>query len=166
MRNAYKNALMWALYGVLFLFVTVFQTVTFGQARFFGVKLSLIPVAAACIAMHTGGENGALFGLLAGTFWCLTGAAGGALHIVLLTLCGAVVGYLCDRYLVRRLLSALLMSLLALTFCQTVLFLFQCYLGTIHIGTIYTLPIQIGLSLLACPPVYLGAWAIRKVGAK
>ena len=51
---------MFLLIGLLFLFVTVFQTVTFGQARFFGVKLSLIPVAAACIAMHTGGENGAL----------------------------------------------------------------------------------------------------------
>lgn len=37
---------------------------------------------------------------------------------------------------------------------------------TIYIGTIYTLPIQIGLSLLSCPLIYLGAWAIRKVGAK
>ena len=40
MRKTYKNALMWALYGVLFLFMTVFQTVTFGRMRLFGVKLS------------------------------------------------------------------------------------------------------------------------------
>ena len=73
MRKTYKNALMWALYGVLFLFMTVFQTVTFGRMRLFGVKLSLIPVAAACIAMHVGGENGAIFGLVAGLFWCLAG---------------------------------------------------------------------------------------------
>ena len=166
MHASYKNALMWTLYGVLFLLLAVLQTVVFGRARFFDVKIALIPVCVACTAMHCGAESGAIYGLVCGTVWCFTGASGGALHIVLLTLCGAVVGYLCDRYLVRRLLSALLMSLLALTFCQTVLFLFQCYLGTIHIGTIYTLPIQIGLSLLACPPVYLGAWAIRKVGAK
>ena len=166
MRNAYKNALMWALYGVLFLFVTVFQTVTFGQARFFGVKLSLIPVAAACIAMHTGGENGALFGLLAGTFWCLTGAAGGALHIVLLTLCGAVVGYLCDRYLRRNLVSALLMSLGALLFCQGVLFLAQVFLGHVaFLAGLLSVLRQTGLSLLTVPPVYLAAWAIRKAGA-
>ena len=82
------------------------------------------------------------------------------------TICGAVIGYICDRYLVRQLLSAILMSLLALVFCQTLLFLFQCYLGTIHIGMITALPVQIGLSLLACPLLYLGAWAIRKVGAK
>ena len=150
MHASYKNALMWTLYGVLFLLLAVLQTVVFGRARFFDVKIALIPVCVACAAMHCGAESGAIYGLVCGTIWCFTGASGGALHIVLL----------------RRLLSALLMSLLALTFCQTVLFLFQCYLGTIHIGTIYTLPIQIGLSLLACPPVYLGAWAIRKVGAK
>ena len=154
MHATYKNALMWTLYGAFFLLLTVLQTVVFGRARFFDVKLSILPVCIACVAM------------CCGTVWCFTGASGGALHIVLMTICGAVIGYLCDRYLVRRLLSALIMSLLALTVCQTILFLFQCYLGTIYIGTIYTLPIQIGLSLLSCPLIYLGAWAIRKVGAK
>ena len=155
MRKTYKNALMWALYGVLFLFMTVFQTVTFGRMRLFGVKLSLIPVAAACIAM-----------LAAGLFWCLAGAAGGAIHIVLLALCGAVVGYACDRYLRRNLLSALLMSLGCLIFCQGVLFLVQVFLGHVGFGA-GLLPVlrQIGLSLLAAPPVYLAAWLIRKAGA-
>ena len=166
MHATYKNALMWTLYGVLFLLIAVLQTVVFGRARFFGVKLTLIPVCIACVSMLAGAEAGALYGLCCGTVWCFTGAAGGAMHIVLLTVCGAVIGYICDRYLVRQLLSAILMSLLALVFCQTLLFLFQCYLGTIYIGTIYTLPIQIGLSLLSCPLIYLGAWAIRKVGAK
>ena len=144
MHATYKNALMWTLYGAFFLLLTVLQTVVFGRARFFDVKLSILPVCIACVAMLCGAEAGAL----------------------LCTLCAVAVGYLCDRYLVRRLLSALIMSLLALTVCQTILFLFQCYLGTIYIGTIYTLPIQIGLSLLSCPLIYLGAWAIRKVGAK
>ena len=166
MHATYKNALMWTLYGVLFLLIAVLQTVVFGRARFFGVKLTLIPVCIACVSMLAGAEAGALYGLCCGTVWCFTGAAGGAMHIVLLTVCGAVIGYICDRYLVRQLLSAILMSLLALVFCQTLLFLFQCYLDTIHIGMITALPVQIGLSLLACPLLYLGAWAIRKVGAK
>ena len=166
MHATYKNALMWTLYGALFLLLAVLQTVVFGRPRFFGVKLSLIPVCVACVAMLAGAEAGALYGLCCGAVWCFTGAGGGAMHIVLLTVCGAVIGYLCDRYLVRRLLSAVLMSLLALVFCQTILFLLQCYLGTIRISTAYTLPIQIGLSLLSCPLIYLGAWAIRKVGAK
>lgn len=166
MHATYKNALMWTLYGALFLLLTVLQTVVFGRVQFFGVKLSLIPVCVACVAMHCGAESGALYGLCCGTVWCFTGTGGGALHIALLTVCGAIIGYLCDRYLTRQFFSALLMCLLALCVCQTILFLFQCYLGAVHISSLRLLPIQIGLSLAACPPVYLGAWAIRKVGAK
>ena len=166
MRERYKNALMWALYTALVLFVLVVQTVSFGRPRFFGVKLCFVPVLVACVSMHVGSEAGGVFGMACGLLWALSGADGGALHIVLLAGCGAVCGYLCDRYLVRSLVSALLMSLLALVFCQTVLFLLQCYLGTIYIGMITALPVQIGLSLLPCPLLYLGAWAIRKVGAK
>ena len=166
LRQTYKNALMWVLYSVLFLFVMVFQTVTFGQARFAGVKLSLIPVAAACIAMHVGGEPGAIFGLLSGLVWCLTGAAGGAVHIVLLTLCGAVIGYVCDRYLRRNFVSALIMSFDALLFCQLVLFLMQCFLGHVTIAAgILSVLRQVGLSLLTAPPIYLAAWSIRKAGS-
>ena len=102
MHATYKNALMWTLYGVLFLLIAVLQTVVFGRARFFGVKLTLIPVCIACVSMLAGAEAGALYGLCCGAVWCFTGASGGAMHIVLLTICGAVIGYLCDRYLVRQ----------------------------------------------------------------
>ena len=165
MHATYKNALMWTLYGVLFLLIAVLQTVVFGRARFFGVKLTLIPVCIACVSMLAGAEAGALYGLCCGAVWCFTGASGGAMHIVLLTLCGAVIGYLCDRYLVRNLVSALMMSLMCLLFCQLLLFFFQCMLRTITISAIGQVLAQIGLSLLVCPPVYLAAWAIRKAGA-
>ena len=80
MHATYKNALMWTLYGVLFLLIAVLQTVVFGRARFFGVKLTLIPVCIACVSMLAGAEAGALYGLCCGTVWCFTGAAGGAMH--------------------------------------------------------------------------------------
>ena len=119
MHATYKNALMWTLYGAFFLLLTVLQTVVFGRARFFDVKLSILPVCIACVAMLCGAEAGALYGLCCGTVWCFTGASGGALHIVLMTICGAVIGYLCDRYLVRRLLSALIVALfLAVPYLQ------------------------------------------------
>ena len=165
MHATYKNALMWTLYGVLFLLIAVLQTVVFGRARFFGVKLTLIPVCLACVAMLAGAEAGALYGLCCGAVWCFTGASGGAMHIVLLALCGAVAGYLCDRYLVRNLVSALLMSLMCLLFCQLVLFLFKCMVSSIGIQGLLPVLAQVGLSLLLCPPVYLAAWAIRKAGA-
>ena len=52
MHATYKNALMWTLYGVLFLLIAVLQTVVFGRARFFGVKLTLIPVCLALSLIH------------------------------------------------------------------------------------------------------------------
>ena len=129
MRERYKNALMWALYAALVLFVLVVQTVSFGRPRFFGVKLCFVPVLVACVSMHVGSEAGGVFGMACGLLWALSGADGGALHIVLLAGCGAVCGYLCDRYLVRNLVSALLMSLLCLIFCQLVLFFFNRHAG-------------------------------------
>ena len=109
--------------------VFVIQGVVFGRTRYFGTKLSLLPVALACIAMHAGAENGGVFGLAAGTFWCLSGGDGAGLLILLCTLCAVAVGYLCDRYLNRNFLSALMMSLLTLIVMQGLLFLFKRYLG-------------------------------------
>ena len=114
--------------------------------------------------MLCGAEAGALYGLCCGTVWCFTGASGGALHIVLMTICGAVIGYLCDRYLNRNLLSAAMMCLLSLLITQTLLFLFKRYLGQTGDEGWLILLRQIGLSMLACPPVYLAAWAIGKAG--
>ena len=57
MHATYKNALMWTLYGAFFLLLTVLQTVVFGRARFFDVKLSILPVCIACVAMLCGAEN-------------------------------------------------------------------------------------------------------------
>ena len=161
---------MWALYGVLFLFVTVFQTVTFGRLRVFGVKLSLIPVALACIAMHVGGERGAIFGLAAGTVLVLwPGRQGGALHIVLL--CARRRGSgLCVRPVpaAEPALGAadepgdcLIWSVRA---CCS---LAQVFLGHVALTARGCCPAlrQVGLSLLAAPPVYLAAWGIRKAGA-
>lgn len=73
---------MWALYALLLLAVAVIQGVIFGRARYFGTKLSLIPVAVACIAMHGGAEDGGVFGLAAGLFWCLSGGDGGGVLII------------------------------------------------------------------------------------
>lgn len=165
MQKFYKNALMWALYAALLLVVAVVQTVSFGRTLLLGSKLCMMPVLIACVAMHTGSEGGAVFGIAAGLFWTLTGADGGSLHIVLLSVCGAVAGYLCDRYLVRSLVSALMMSLMTLVICQLSLFLFKCFMSTLSIQAIGQVLVQVGLSLLACPLIYLAAWLIRKAGA-
>lgn len=164
MNTRYKNILMWVLYGLLFVLVMVLQTVIFGHARYWDTKLSLIPVAIACVAMHCGAENGGVFGLAAGLVWCFSGADGGALVIVLCTLCALAAGHLCDHILNRNLVSALLMCLMALVGFQFVLLALKLYLGQTGAEGLWVFCKQVLLSMLACPPLYFAAWIIRKVG--
>ncbi len=164
MQTRYKTVIMWALYAVLFLLVIALQTVVFGRVRFFETKLSLIPVTIACVAMHLGAENGGIFGLAAGTLWCLSGADGGGVLILLCTVCAVCVGHLCDHILNRNFVSALIMCLMALVFTQFVLFVLKLYLGQTGPEGLWVFAKQVLLSMLACPPIYLLAWTIRKVG--
>ena len=164
MREKYKNALMWALYALLFLLFVLIQTVLFGKPRFSEVKLSLLPVVIACVSMLNGAESSAVFGLAAGLFWALTGADLGPVYVLLFSVCGAVCGYLCDRYLKRQILSALMMSLLALAICQLPAFALKCYLGGAYWRQFPLVLRQIGLSLAACLVAYPVCRIIRKAG--
>lgn len=164
MNKTYRNVLMWTLYALLFLLVVVLQEVVFGKHRFFGVKLSLIPVAVACICMHVGHEAGAIFALAASLVWCWSGADGGSLGIITLTVAGILSGYLCDAVFARRLIPALGLSLGAVLLHEGALFFLKFYLNEGDISLWRWLPVQAGLSLLACPFLYLLAKAIRKAG--
>lgn len=165
MHARYKNAIMWAVYGLFFILILVLQTVVFGRARFWDTKISLIPVAVACIAMHVGAENGGVFGLTAGLVWCLSGADGGGITILLCTVCAVAAGYLCDRFLNRNFVSAALMCLMALAVTQFLLMLLKLYMGQTGAEAWIIFLRQVLLSMLAYPPIYLAAWIIRKAGA-
>jgi len=163
--NKFRGSIMWALYALLFVFVLLIQTVVLGDQRFYGAKLSFLPVAVVCITMFTGHEAGALFGLLAAVFWSWTGAEDGSLSIVTFTVCGVAAGYLCDAYFARRFLPALGLSLCALLLHQTAVFLLKYYFSGIDAALWQWLPAQIALSLPACLILYPLAKLIRKAGA-
>jgi len=164
MNNRYRRAVMWALYSLLFLLVLLIQTVVLGDQRFYGAKLSLLPVAIVCITMFTGHEAGGLFALLAALFWTGTGAEDGSLSLVTFTVCGVLAGYLCDAYYARRFFPALVMSLCALVLHQGVVFLLKFYLNGMDAALWQWLPAQILLSLIACPILYPLCRLIRKAG--
>lgn len=163
MNNKYRRALMWALYGALFVLTLLIQTSVFGRHRFFGTKLSFLPVAVVCVALWCGHEAGGLFGLLAGLVWSWAGGSDGATAIVTFALCGILAGYLCDAVYSRRLLPALLLSLGGLVLHQTADFLIQWYLADQAIPWSWLL-IQIGLSLPSCLILFPLTKLIRKAG--
>ena len=154
---------MWVLYGFLFVLTLLIQTSVFGRHRFFGTKLSFLPVAVVCICLWCGHEAGGLFGLLAGLGWAWAGGSDGTTAIVTFALCGILSGYLCDAVFSRRFLPALLLSLGGLILHQTSDFLIHWYLSEQSIPWSWLL-IQIGLSLPAGLILFPLTKLIRKVG--
>jgi len=163
MNQRYKNILMWSLYALLFLFVMLLQTTVFGRQRFFGVKLSLIPVVLICVSVVTGHEEGGLYGLICAFIWHLSGAEDGSVAILTMTVCSIAAGYICITFS-HRFLPALLLCFGALLVHEGVVFAFRFYLGAAEGKLILWALITAALSLPACPICYLLAKAIRKVG--
>ena len=112
--------LKWTLYAVLFLFSMLLQGIILPRMTISGIALCAVPVCVVCIAVQEGVEHSALFALLAGTVFCLSGVDCGPLYIVTLTLSAVLAGALCDRYYTRSFVPALLLSLLGLTICLCV----------------------------------------------
>lgn len=163
MPDRYKKILMWALYAALMLAAALLQTVVFGRVRYFGAKLSLLPVALACVCMHTEPEPAGLFGLLTGLGWYACGADGAGLSILTFTAVALGVSWLCRQYLRAQLPAALILSAAALLFTQGALALIRLYLGTPGETSLRILFVGCGLSLIACPLLYLLASRISRI---
>ena len=129
MQHNYRRVIMWAVYGLFFLFILLLQTVVLGDLRLGGAKLSLLPVAVICVTVCCGHEEGGLFGLLAGFFWACAGGQDGTLAIVTFPVCGIFAGWLCDSLFARRFFPAVFLSLGALVLHQGIFFLLQQWLS-------------------------------------
>lgn len=165
MKQQTRNLLMWVLYTLLFLAVMLAQTAVFGRLRFFGVKLSLLPVVLACVSLHVGNEAGAIYSLLACLLWCLSGADSGATAIVTGTVIGTLAGYLCDAVYARKLVPAIFISFGALLIYEGAAFLLKVYFGSAALRLWYWIPVQCVLSVPAVLVLYPVSKLIRKAGA-
>lgn len=163
MNQRYRKLIMWALYAALFLFAMLLQTAVFGRTRFFGVKLSLIPVVLVCISIWVGHEAGGLFCLIASFVWYLSGAEDGSIAILTLTVCGILAGFFCVQFS-RRFFPAMGLCLGALLFHEGVVFLMRRYLGSAEGALAAWVFLTAVLSLPVAPVCYVLTKAIRKVG--
>lgn len=163
--SQWKGVLRWSLYGVLFLFSMLLQGSVLSRMPVGKIFLSSVPVCVACVALEEGTESGALFTLICSVFFALSGVSTGPLYIFTLTLSAVICGGLSDRCCTKSMVSALLLSLISLTLCQTLAFLFRVYVGTVSGSYWHTVLIpEILLSLLTVPLFRLCCWAIGKIG--
>lgn len=163
MQHNYRRVIMWAVYGLFFLFILLLQTVVLGDMRLGGAKLNLLPVALICVTVYNGHEAGGLFGLLAGFFWACAGGQDGALAMVTFTVCGILSGWLCDTLFARRFFPALFLSLGALVLHQGAFFLLQRWMAGAEVPVswfVRTVLYSWPAVLICCPVCKL----IRKAG--
>lgn len=150
---------------MLFLFAVLLQTVVLPQMPIGGITLCAVPTCAVCVAVREGAEKASLYALLCGVFYCMTGADCGPIYIVSLTLAASIAGTVCDRYYTRAIVPALILSLLGLAIAEGAAFLFRVYIGSVAASLWQTLLLpEILLSVLVFPLIYLGAWAVSRIG--
>ena len=165
MNQRTRTILMWALYALLYLLVMLVQTTLFGRMRLFGVKVNLMPIVIACIAMQVEHESAGLFGLIAGFVWYACGSDDGALAMVSYTVLAILCAWISDNFLAKRFLSAFLLCLAAVVFHESARFLLKYYLGDAPGRLLIWVPVISGLSLVPSPIIYLLSKIIRKAGA-
>lgn len=152
MNRNYRNLLKWCLFSVGFLFVMMVSTVILGNRTFLGTKLSLVPIYVSCVACHEGHESGGFFALGASLLWALSGAAGGAVFVLMLPLASILASYFCNTYLTRSLLPAMASCLLALVLCEGGVYIQRSYMDAVMPPNALTLlALQVGLSMLTAP---------------
>lgn len=156
---------MWALFALLYLLVMLVQTTLFGRVRLFGVKLNLMPIVIVCIAMQVDHEAAGLFGLIAGFVWYACGADDAALSLVSYTVLAILGAWVCDNFLAKRFLSAMLLCLAATALHEGARFVLKYYLNDAPGRLLIWVPVITGLSIIPSPIIYLLAKAVRKVGA-
>ena len=165
MAKRYRNLIKWALYSLVFLVVLLLNTVVLGHRTFFGAKLSLVPVYVTCVACREGHESGGLFALAAGLVWALSGAAGGAMFVLMLPVAAVISGYFTETYLTRWLLPAMAGCLLALLLSEGGIYLQRLYMAQpLPSNATALLGIQIACSMITAPLFWWLTRLIRKAG--
>ena len=164
-REQLTGILRWTLYSVLFLLTMLIQTIVLPQIKLTGITLCIVPIGIVCVAVREGAEKGALFALITGLIFCLSGISEGPLYIVLFTLSAALSGAICDSYYTRSFFPGLVLSLMSLALCEGLVFLFRVSTAGTDGALWHTVLLPaILLSLLAYPLIYLSAWAISRIG--
>ena len=158
----YRSVLKWVLYSAGFLLVMLLSTVMLGDRRFWGTKLSLVPVYVSCVSCREGHEAGGFFALASALLWTLSGAEGGAVFVLMLPVAAVISGFFCNTYLTRTLLPALAGCLLALVLCEGGVYVQRVYMGAaMPPDAPVLLTLQILLSLAAGPLFW---WLTRLIG--
>ena len=126
--------------------------------------MDLVPCAVLLICVLQGAEAGALFGLLAGLIYYLSGSAPGVFVILLLPLLGAVAAAFRQGYLRKGFRASMLCAGIAVTLYELTVFGIGLILGITLLSRFWIVLTAMVLAVVALPVIFPVVYGIAKIG--
>ena len=159
-----RKWLKWLLFSALCLVMLLLQDVIFSRVSINGATIDLVPCAVLLVCVLQGAEAGAVFGLITGLVYYLSGSAPGVYVILLIPLFGTVAAAFRQAYLRKGFRTTMMCTGSALILYEVLSFLAALLLGVARFDRAYVVLISTVLSLLTLPVVFVLVWGICKIG--
>lgn len=159
-----RKWLKWFLFSALCLLMLLLQDVIFSRVSINGATVDLVPCAVLLICVLQGAEAGALFGLLAGLIYYLSGSAPGVFVILLLPLLGAVAAAFRQGYLRKGFRASMLCAGIAVTLYELTVFGIGLILGITLLSRFWIVLTAMVLAVVALPVIFPVVYGIAKIG--
>lgn len=160
------NRIKYFLYAMTILLAYLLEDAAFSPLNILWTPL-IMPIAVTVIGLCEDQEKGGIYGLAAGMLWAVSTDFNmyGAWRILALSIIGVAAGMLSQRFLLKGLKTAILLSIPALALSDGMYVIFRSIGGTLPGLSFFTLFLpQCLISLVFCLLFYPMAGYISRIG--
>ena len=159
-----RRWLKWILFSALCLVMLLLQDVIFSRISIRGATVDLVPCAVLLICVLQGAEAGAVFGLVAGLLYYLSGSAPGVVVILLLPFFGAAAAAFRQGYLRKGFRASMLCAGVAVALYELTVFGTGLVLGITLLSRFWIALTMTVLAVVALPVIFPLVYGIAKIG--
>ena len=161
-----RQILQWTCYGLLCLFLLIFQDVIMSRIHFFGATTDLVPASILLICIISDVYNGSLFAIIASTLYVFTGSAPGPYVVAYITVMGIGAGFFRQSFWRRGFRSNILCAGLALLCYEVAVYGTGLFLGLTYWSRFPVFMTTWVLSFLVMCALYPLTRKIQKIGGE
>ena len=158
--------LKWALYGFVFVAVSVVQDVVLSRMQVMDATTDLVPCAIFLICLAEGTENGSVFALIGSLAYLFSGTAPGNYVVPFITIAAVLVTIFRQALLQKGFLAALLCAGAALLVYESAVFATGLFLKLTYLERYVGFLVTTALTLIAIPILYPIIKAISTIGGE
>lgn len=158
--------LRWALYALVMLALSLVQDVILSRVSFYGATTDLVPAGILLLTMLLDPEEGAVFSLVASTFFYFSGSAPGPYAIALLTGLGTVANIFRHGYLRVGFPTTFFCAAFSVMAYELLVYVTGSFLQLTLASRFVVFCVTGGLSVAVLPILYPAFLSIGKIGGE